>query len=267
MNEDKVQGTEKEFLEIFRKMCYSRNDWQVWADLMTAIACSLANAVDRTEPAYSNREAEYKSCIERLGGVELPAKCFNIITMALDKNPEQDFLGKLYMTLNLGNHWKGQFFTPYSVCECMAGITISDNLQKLESKEWISVNDHACGAVATLIAAANTLQRNGINYQQQVLFVANDIDRVTAQMCYIQLSLLGCAGYVAVADTITDPVTGNTLIPDKKDSQELWFTPLYFHVVWQNRKMRAVLGLTEPKKDKIIFYFDFEKGEFKCQNS
>lgn len=270
MNEDKVQGTEKEFLEIFRKMRYSRNDWQVWADLMTAIACSLANAVDRTEPVYSNREAEYKSCIERLGGVELPAKCFAIIVEALERNPDQDFLGKLYMNLELGNRWKGQFFTPYDVCRCMADITVNDNLQKIQEQEWVSVNDPACGAGATLIAAANTFRRNKINYQTHVLFAANDIDRVAAHMCYIQLSLIGCAGYVAVANTISNPVTGNILIPDQKEGQEFWFTPFYFRNEWHTRRQilffKKFIRLTEPLEEKITFYFDFQKGEYKCQN-
>lgn len=38
-------------------------------------------------------------------------------TMALDQNQEQDFLGKMFMRLDLGNRSAGQFFTPYHVCE------------------------------------------------------------------------------------------------------------------------------------------------------
>ena len=117
---EKIQGTEKEFIKVFQELCYSRSSWQVWADLMAAMACTLANSVDKTEPRYTAREKEYAECIKRLGGVEKPAKCFAIVVEALERNPDQDFLGKLYMSLELGNHWKGQFFTPYNVCECMA---------------------------------------------------------------------------------------------------------------------------------------------------
>ena len=145
---EKIQGTEKEFIKVFQELCYSRSSWQVWADLMTAMACTLANSVDKTLPRHTAREKEYAECIDRLGGVEKPAKCFAIVVEALERNPDQDFLGKLYMSLELGNHWKGQFFTPYNVCECMAGITINDNMQTLEKQEWISVNDPACGAGA-----------------------------------------------------------------------------------------------------------------------
>lgn len=134
---EKIQGTEKEFIKVFQELCYSRSSWQVWADLMAAMACTLANSVDKTEPRYTVREKEYAECIKRLGGVEKPAKCFAIVVEALERNPDQDFLGKLYMSLELGNHWKGQFFTPYNVCECMASITINDNVQTLEKQEWM----------------------------------------------------------------------------------------------------------------------------------
>ena len=65
-----IQGTKKEFIKIFNEMCYSRSGWQVWSDLISTMACSIANAVDRSEPRFSNREKEYAHCIERLGGVD-----------------------------------------------------------------------------------------------------------------------------------------------------------------------------------------------------
>ena len=106
---EKIQGTEKEFIKVFQELCYSRSSWQVWADLMTAMACTLANSVDKTEPRYTAREKEYAECIKRLGGVEKPAKCFAIVVEALERNPNQDFLGKLYMSLELEITGKGSF--------------------------------------------------------------------------------------------------------------------------------------------------------------
>ena len=124
-----LQGTEKEFMEIFKQLCYSRSSWQVWSDVMSAIACSLSNAVDKTPGRYEAREKEYEQCIKRLGSVELPAKLMGVIVMALENNPEQDFLGKMYMQLELGNHRKGQFFTPYCLCRCMAEINIGPEIE------------------------------------------------------------------------------------------------------------------------------------------
>lgn len=216
-----IQGTEKEFLNEFHKLCYSRSSWQVWADLMAAIACSISNVADRSPEHYESREKEYAQCIERLGSVEVPAKMLAIIVEALERNPEQDFLGAMYMQLNLGNHWKGQFFTPYCVCKMMSEITCEDVDSHIEKQGYLSICDPACGAGATLIAAANTMKKCKHNFQNHVVFVAQDIDRITGMMCYIQLSLLGCAGYVCIANTITNPLTGHVLFPNEKDGQEL----------------------------------------------
>ena len=131
------------------------------------------------------------------------------------------------MSLELGNHWKGQFFNTIQCLRMYGRHTINDSTD-IGKTGRISVNDPACGAGATLVAAANIFHRKKINYQTQVLFTANDIDRVVAQMCYIQLSLLGCAGWVAVANTISNPVCGDPLMPVEKPGQEFWYTPFYF---------------------------------------
>ena len=47
-----------------------------------------------------------------------------------------------------------------------------------------------------MIAAANHLRRKNMNYHHHVLFIGQDVDRVAGMMAYIQLSLLGCPGYI-----------------------------------------------------------------------
>lgn len=264
-----MRDREKEFLDLFQKLCYSRSSWQVWADLMSAIACTLSNTTDHTPEHFESREKEYAQCIERLGSVEVPAQILSIIVMALEENPEQDFLGAMYMRLNLGNHWKGQFFTPYCVCKMMSEITCGDIDNQIEKQGYISVCDPACGAGATLIAAVNTMKNCRHNFQNHVLFVGQDIDRVTGMMCYIQLSLLGCAGYVCIADTITNPLTGPVLFPTEKAGQELWYMPMFQTNVWSWRRVFHSLGniggtvTTEKTVEKEHFYmfFDFDKEE------
>ncbi len=237
-----ANGLEKEFLDRFSKLCQTRSSWQVWADFITVTACAIANSVDKVGAIHDKREAEYEDCTQRLGGVEIPGEMFGIITMALDENPEQDFLGSLFMKLELGNHWKGQFFTPYSVCQLMAEVNSENFESQIEEKGWASVNDCACGAGATLVAMANAMRKHGVNYQNHALFVAQDIDRVAGMMCYIQLSLLGCAGYVAIADTLTNPLVGSVLNPQPNESQEMWVTPMYFSDVWHWRRVFNMLG-------------------------
>jgi len=233
----KIKDFEKEFLHVFKQLCYSRSSWEVWSDLISAMACSLSNAADRTLGHFEQREKEYAQCIKRLGSVEKPAEMFSIIVMALEDNPEQDFLGKLYMNLNLGSHWKGQFFTPYSVCTMMSQINLKNVDRKIDEQGYISICDPACGAGATLIAAANSLKSSKYNFQNHVIFVGQDVDRVVAQMCYIQLSLLGCAEYICIGNTLTNPLNGPVLFPRETEKQELWYMPMFHSDIWQYRKL------------------------------
>lgn len=214
MNRITKQATndfEKQFLEKFNFLCQSRSNWQVWTDFITVSAITLANSIDKTSEVRDEREKEYENCIKRLGGVDIPAEMFSIVVLALEENPEQDFLGSMFMKLGLGNHWKGQFFTPYNVCKMMSEINSINIEKQISEKGWVSVNDPA-------------------------LFVAQDIDRVAGMMCYIQLSLLGCAGYVVIADTLCNPLTGNVLHPNPNENQEIWFTPMYISNVWRLRR-------------------------------
>ena len=151
--------------------------------------------------------------------------------MALGEKPEQDFLGGLYMEHRLGNAKLGQDFTPYDASHIMTTIAFSG--KEIEQKGWISVSDFTCGSGVTLIAAASTLKAQGINYHDRVLFIGQDFDSCVAMMCYIQISLLGCAGYVTVGDSLAEPQTGNALFAPQGNT---WITPMYFKNTWHWRR-------------------------------
>ena len=240
---------QKPFVKIFEQLCQSRQPWQVWADFVTMFAIAISNSLDkeRAEP----RERRY---LELAGGYQ-PAEQQLITRLvvatveAMDANPEQDFLGDLYMGLGLGNHWRGQFFTPYHLCQAMAEMSLADADEHIRRQGWISILDPACGAGATLVAAANTLHRAEINYQEHALFVGQDIDPVVAMMCYIQLSLLGCPGYVAVGNSLTDPLTGDPLLPERRPGVDIWITPVFSTEKWAMRRVSAAVraGGQRPK--------------------
>ena len=91
---------------------------------------------------FEEREKLYLEIINRYNEQErnlFPELCANVIT-ALESNPAQDFLGSIYMELGLGNHWKGQFFTPYSVCQCMAAMTLNNPVEQIRQKGYITIN-------------------------------------------------------------------------------------------------------------------------------
>jgi len=228
-----------EFIKVFNALSHSRNSNQVWNDLIDCMAISISNALDKVH--YTEREKLYMECAGRLDYSDEMGHALALIVEALDQNPNQDFLGVVYGELGLLTSKKGQFFTPISVSRLMSDMQLADAKDKIEEKGYIVINDPSCGAGATLIAAANTLREMGVNYQTSVLFTGNDIDPVVAKMCYIQLSLLGCPGYIAVANTLTDPVVGDVLMPIEKETQDFWYTPMFCSDIWVMRRKCKVM--------------------------
>lgn len=239
-----LRDGQMEFQKVFSKLCNTKSSWQAWSDFVEMAAIAISNQFEIRGDVKQRREERYLDIIGQYGKSEqaLFPELLGILVMSLEREPEQDFLGEMFMALELGSHWKGQFFTPYSVCKMMAqvNVNIDDAKGKIEQQGWISVNDPACGAGATLIAARNQLALAGIGSTESY-FIGQDIDRTAAMMCYIQLSLLGCAGWVVIANTLTQPVTGPMLWPDLTEEQDAWFMPLNFtDPVWALRWMKSI---------------------------
>lgn len=221
-----VKDYKKEFLTAFHKFLGRYSSWQVWNDFLTLSACSMVNVVPT--PEREKREEEYLSVIKRYAkeDQERFSELFGILVLALEDNPEQDFLGEMYAGLELSQHQKGQFFTPYHISEFMAEIQCGDTEQseEIQKKGYVSVHDPACGSGIMLMAFANCMRKHGFPYQEKVLFIAQDIDRTAALMCYIQLSLLGCPGIIIIGDSLARP--------GFHPENEVWMTLFYHLNAW-----------------------------------
>jgi hypothetical protein len=231
--------SQADFSRLFSELCKSKSPWEAWADFTAMSALVLANAFDQQGPIHDDRERQYADTVKRYSKSELSvfSKLFAVTVEALEDDPDQDFLGEMFMGLNLSSHWKGQFFTPYNVCRMTAEMQIDGIEAHIERRGWVGINDPCCGAGALLVAARNALVRRKLG-PTQALFVAQDIDRTAALMCYVQLSLLGCAGYVVVADSIRYPITGprkSPLLISPMPEQEVWLMPALYNEIWAGR--------------------------------
>lgn len=135
--------------------------------------------------------------------------------MALEEKP-QDFLGQVYMQLDLGNDATGQFFTPYHVSKMMSEICFTDIEKQLEEKDFITLSEPCCGSGGMIIAYSETLKEQGYNCQNQLFVEAIDIDEICFMMTYIQLSLLGVGARVMQGDSLAWKF------------QQILYTPFYF---------------------------------------
>jgi len=207
----------QQFQEVFNSLSWSRNSGQTWTDFVLMSACSISNAVDKA--MFEQREQMYMRTIQDYTKEELDrmAHLLVLTVLALEENPEQDFLGDMYAALGMLNKRIGQVFTPYPIAKSMA-LSLCGNLaEEIKQKGCFRIYDCCCGAGALLIAFANAAREKGVNYQRDVYFVAQDVDFVMAMACYISLSLLGCRGHVIV---------GNSLAPEPPPRENIWYMPM-----------------------------------------
>lgn len=133
----------------------------------------------------------------------------------------QDALGVIAAELNVLDEKQGQFFTPMHVCELMAMMTLTDAKQIIGDQGFITVSDPCAGAGAMFIANADQLHRQGFDPERHMLAHGIELNRLSYQMAFIQLSLKGIPAYVE---------HGNSLSLECFDGA---WTPstLYFHHV------------------------------------
>lgn len=226
---------QKEFVAKMDSLTGAHSRWEIWKDMIWMFATAISNSVDHR--FHEQREQQYLQIAKQYNERELQcfAEMFGLMVITMQGAGDglyTDFLGEMFMDLELGNNLGGQFFTPYHLCKLMSKVcNEGERLAKaVILNGYIGVHDPACGAGATLIAAAEDLRERGINYQESCIFVGQDIDYTTALMCYIQLSLLGCPGYIHVGDTLSAPVTGHILFGD--EGSDTWYTPMFFSARW-----------------------------------
>jgi len=158
----------KNLNELIRQAARRHDTWQVFRDFIAMAAISLSNAVDHAQS--DPREAEYMQIVGRYERSEIALfpQMLGALTLALEDEP-RDVLGRLFTDLELGNKWKGQFFTPDSVCRLMAAMSLGEEASAIiEERGYIRAMEPAVGGGAMVIALAQEMLAQGINYQHHL---------------------------------------------------------------------------------------------------
>lgn len=147
----------KAFVATFRQLTNRHESWKVWSDFVTLSACSIAVQFDCADRDRVEQRLKWVSNVsDRYSDDELErfGKLLEITASALQADPNQDFLGRLYMSLDFGNSWRGQFFTPWDVAYMMAIMTMGQDDDLIAKKGYASTLDTCCGAGCMLLASA-----------------------------------------------------------------------------------------------------------------
>jgi len=215
----------KSIVKLFESCRYRHDLYTLFSDWCECAAISLSNAMDLRQ--REKREARYLEIIGRYERqvVDTFPKILGEVVDALEAWP-QDILGATFHELELHNTARGQFFTPYELCRMMAKINVgtAEDLQAIiDQRGYITAQEPAVGAGATIVALAEAIKDLGINYQQHLHVTAIDVDPRAVHMAYIQFSLMHIPAHVIVGDTL------------RLEFREDWFTPAHVMGFWSGR--------------------------------
>ena len=237
---EKNKKRRKTLTELFDKLAQRYGRHTAWSDWIYMCAASISQVMDFKQ----GREDKYLHLINSYDKEyhNVFPEMFGELTFAFEEEGFGDILGDIYSSMRMTNDKNGQVFTPYHISKFMAALNgDADSLAaEIERRGYITVSDPCCGAGVMLISFADHCKDCDINYQESVLFAAQDIDPVAALMCYVQMSLLGMPGYVII---------GNALSGQAPEADSTWYTPMYF---WQGFHYRTQTDIPEETEDTAI---------------
>lgn len=192
---------EKAFISLFNQTAPYHHRHKVFEDFISCSVIALENRLCFSE----KRESKY---LRIIGGYEKPdiARMAQLLAHVINglQSGFCDFLGNIFMLLELGDKYHNQFFTPWNVARMMAQLHLGDVKAAFNEKPFITLCEPACGAGCMILAFADVLNQAGYAAHRHLWVSATDIDPIVAGMAYIQLSLCGVAGEVVIGNSLYD---------------------------------------------------------------
>lgn len=208
----------KEIIQTIDRIAGKYSAYEVFSDWIKCCSLALHNQSQLIrDETWREHEQEYLDTMKKYTEQEKNqfVKMFVLLTETLETEMV-DVLGQIYMESGMGSKAAGQFFTPYHLSELCAQLALPEP----DENGKYRINEPSCGGGGMIIAAASAIKKRGMDYQNVMDVVAQDLDWKGVYMCHLQLSLLGIKAVCVQGDTLSDPY-----IPGKTDKRHILVTP------------------------------------------
>lgn len=192
----------KDIIKIIYSIAGKYSAYEVFTDWIRCCSLSISNSCQMIHnQVWRERERAYIDTMKKYS-IEEQVKMSEMFCLLAEtlENEMVDVLGEIYMETGMGNKAAGQFFTPFQLSKMCAALVVD-----LDEEGKCVMNEPSCGSGGMIIAAACALKERGINYQQVMNVVAQDLDWKGVYMCYLQLSLLGIKAVCVQGDALILP--------------------------------------------------------------
>ena len=232
------------FKEVFQQLTHSHNFAEVWADFAELGAiCIHQSAYFNPEwmppelkekalllpidEVFQALEERYLSLVPKYGkdGMTSISHLYAYTEYAV-RTYRVDFLGPLYEELDLSGSAqrskRGEFFTPLTIAQLMARLTLSEVGSIIEEKGYVTLQDPCVGAAGMVIAAAEQLASLGYDPRAMLLVEAIDVNKTFFNVAYLQLSALDIPARVWCGNTLSLQMQEYRETPQLKLSRFYW---------------------------------------------
>jgi type I restriction-modification system DNA methylase subunit len=219
-----MANRKKDIIKIINSISGKYSAYEVFTDWIRCCALSISNSTQMFhDSVWKEREQMYLDTIRKYTKEEANklVEMFNLLVETIESEMT-DVLGEIYMESGMGSKAAGQFFTPFHLSKLCAAM----NIPELDEHGKIELNEPSCGGGGMIIAMASVLKDKGINYQQCMEVVAQDLDWKGVYMCYLQLSLLGIKAVCVQGNTLMDPY-----VPGQTNKSHILYTPAKMGII------------------------------------
>jgi type I restriction-modification system DNA methylase subunit len=146
-----VTNHEKDFISLFNQTARYHHRYQVFEDFISCSVIALQNGLQFCD----KREAKYMRIVSRYEKTDM-ARMAQLLAHVVNglEYSSGDFLGSIFMQLDLGDKYRGQFFTPWSIGVMMARLQLGVVAEQFRDKPFITLSEPACGAGCMALAFA-----------------------------------------------------------------------------------------------------------------
>ena len=184
-----------DFRQILERIAHRRDLRQVFEAFLCFAACALA---------AQTREQEYLDEAGRWerSDLDLFGQALGALVCEMERRPFEDIIGAYYLDVMVstkGQQWNGEFHTPKTVCDLIAGMLFGD-LSEFPGDGPITVCEPACGAGAMILALGKACPPE---VRRRLRVTAIDINLHACHMTFINTTLWGIPTRVIHGNALT----------------------------------------------------------------
>ena len=150
---------EKAFVKLFSQTARYHHRFKVFEDFICCSVIALENRLCFSEA----REQKYLRIVRGYEKEDV-TRMSQLLAHVVNGLGEASggFLGRVFMQMELGDKYRGQFFPPWDVARMMAAMQLGDTEALFRDKPFITLSEPACGAGCMVLAFADVLRKGGV---------------------------------------------------------------------------------------------------------